>query len=763
MPSTPANTKTNSAQEWASSLTCAAAAILMYESITGLTILLLPFSLFNQFAVLLHTAIGLVSLAPITTYSCRHWQIRRHGSFNHYQLLGYGSILFFAVCALSGIVLTVQALIGIRIDALWDWIHLASGLAFLILLAIHIGILALRGGSESISTRDLQLAKLRFYRRTALGCGALFVMTVLPAVRYPSGESARPFSPDYHWRFGDDRPFAPSLARLDCQNGEDRVVQAVLKELEPSQHKPFLEAFHINEKDRQGFRKRIADSLADINALEAVEPSIQSALDEFTYQIQQRGAVSPDLLAGSESCGTAGCHKQIYQEWLPSAHRYSSLDHLFQRTQEFMAEETSPEQTRYCAGCHDPISLFAGAKNQSNITLSAKGADEGGSCIVCHSIVQTDTQGNADYTLRPPTPYFFEKESHPAARWLSHFLIRAYPRHHVESYSRPLYKSPEYCGACHKQYIDKEVNTDIGRVQGQNQYDSWRKSRWFDEANPRQSLTCRECHMPLQDSQDPSSGDPSDFNRSRSDRKHRSHRFLASNQYIPLYHDLPNAELHTKLTEQWLRGEYDIPEIADRWTNGPAVQIEIAAPSSVKAGAMVPIQVILVNNKAGHDFPTGPLDMIESWLEVKVTSSTGEIAYHAGALDAGNDVLESPVIFKSIGFDRKGDLIDRHNLWDLVGAKYKRSMFPGFTDTVNLEVFCPSIAKKHAAQSPVRSAAFEMILADTVQPGYMTIEAILWYRKANAVFLRRIYGVDTPIRAPITDISRAVSELTIEG
>ena len=73
-----------------------------------------------------------------------------------------------------------------------------------------------------------------------------------------------------------------------------------------------------------------------------------------------------------------------------------------------MVAETSSEHTRYCAGCHDPISLFSGAKDADNVTLSVAGADEGISCAVCHSMVQADVQGNGDYTLAPAPRYSFE-------------------------------------------------------------------------------------------------------------------------------------------------------------------------------------------------------------------------------------------------------------------------------------------------------------------------------------------------------------------
>ena len=72
------------------------------------------------------------------------------------------------------------------------------------------------------------------------------------------------------------------------------------------------------------------------------------------------GAFDPASLSGSESCGTSGCHEQIVREWSVSAHRWSAMDLAFQRIQTEMAKQNGPESTRYCGGCHDPISLFSG-------------------------------------------------------------------------------------------------------------------------------------------------------------------------------------------------------------------------------------------------------------------------------------------------------------------------------------------------------------------------------------------------------------------
>ncbi len=87
-------------------------------------------------------------------------------------------------------------------------------------------------------------------------------------------------------------------------------------------------------------------------------------------------------------------HQEIYDEWKVSAHRYSAMDAGFQKVQSVMGEQNGPESTRYCGGCHDPSSLFAGTKNVFTEDLSSvRGYNEGVSCLVCHSIRETDLKG----------------------------------------------------------------------------------------------------------------------------------------------------------------------------------------------------------------------------------------------------------------------------------------------------------------------------------------------------------------------------------
>ncbi|MFV2070993.1 MAG: multiheme c-type cytochrome, partial [Pirellulales bacterium] len=455
---------------WTYHLSYLTSGLLLFETATGLAIYLLPFSLTTQFSVLVHTVVGLPFLIPLVWYLVRHWLDYRTYAMNHYKATGYVALVAVLFCAVSGLVLTVQAVFGTRISYFWDSVHVVSTFGIIAFTAPHVLLLVVRERRGRRSP-EIRRAVARFGRGTLLTAGAGFLLVALAALLYKPAELNNRFPADYSFKFGEDRPFAPSLARTDSG-----------------------------------------------------------------------GAYDARTLSGSFSCGTSRCHESIAAEWSVSAHRWSSMDAAFQTVQEVMAKQNGPESTRYCGGCHDPISFFSGTKNifADNLT-NLTGYQEGVSCLVCHAVHTTDLKGNANYVLGQVPRYAFELDDGPVAKFVSDFLIRAYPAYHVGSLSKGLFKTPEYCAACHKQFIDAEVN-NVGWVQLQNQYDNWRKSRWNHPGDANRTIECRECHMPLVDSTDPASGDGRDYNRSTNDGKHRSHRFLAANQFMPGLLKLKGAE-----------------------------------------------------------------------------------------------------------------------------------------------------------------------------------------------------------------------------
>jgi len=694
----PAEVRSKTA-EWQRRLLVAVAALLTFETLSGLSIWLLPFSIPNQVAVVLHTAIGLMCVAPYTWYQLRHWRLYRERQLTHVKLTGYLSMVAAILVCISGLVLSYQALFTERISYGWDLVHIVSTFALLASVLPHILSLiyyARRGSADGAV--ELRRAQRQFGRRTLYGTLALGALVGIAAVAYRPVRLNNRLPADYSYVYGPDRPFAPSLARTNTA---------------------------------QAFDAR--------------------------------------SMGGSKTCGEAGCHQQIYEEWSVSAHRYAAMDLGFRAIQTSMGQQNGPESTRYCAGCHDPISLFSGTKNLFRDDLTNPiGRDEGVSCITCHAIHETDVKGNASYVIAQPARYMFElqegKGDGEGPRQLRNFLIRAYPRQHVRSLQHGLFKSPEFCAACHKQFIDKEIN-QVGWVQLQNQYDNWRKSRWNDSTNPQRTIECRECHMPLTRSDDPARGDDRDYNRSPGDGRHRSHRFLAANQFMPLALKLDGAAEHATLTERWLQGRIDVPEIADKWRTGPAVPIELVAPARVKPGEPVDLQVLITNNKVGHDFPTGPLDIIQSWVEVTVRDQNGTVVFESGQRDDKHFINPGSFIFKAEPVDQYGKLIDRHNLWEMVGVRYRRSMFPGQSDRAEFTFNCPATSARPTPASATGGGEIgDQRYAFRSPAGRVTrldVSAKLLYRKVDQFLLNFLFGESSGITAPVTLVSEDSSSIEV--
>ena len=686
------NHATLKAREWQRTLLRTVAGLLVFETISGLAVYFLPFSVPNQILVLFHTVAGIAFVAPFAVYQLRHWRIYRQIRLSHVKLTGYFALAATVALIVSGLVLTVQAIFATRISRAWDFAHIVATFALVGSAVPHIGTLMIRAARMPTTAEGSPIpqASRRFVLGTVFLTACLLAAVAFTAVLYRPPRLDNKLPADYSYAFGPNRPFAPSLART-----------------------------------------------------------------------ASGGAYDARSLAGSASCGTASCHKQIYDEWTTSAHRYSAMDPAFQKVQSVMGEQNGPESTRYCGGCHDPISLFSGAKNIFTKDLTnLVGYKEGVSCVACHAIKETDVKGNAAYVITQPKRYIYELEAGGVPRAISDFLIRSYPRYHVESLQHKLFKSPEFCAACHKQFIDEEINR-VGWVQLQNQYDNWRKSRWNHPGDPTTTIECRECHMPLKASTDPGRGDDRDYNRLPNDGRHRSHRFLGANQFIPAALHLTGADEHTRLTEQWLRGEIEVPEIARKWRTGPAVPIELVAPANVRPGQPVTIQAVLTNNKAGHDFPTGPLDIIQAWVEVTVTDQTGNVVFRTGQRDSANFIAPGSFMLKAEPVDQYGNLIDRHNLWEMVGVRYRRSLFPGFSDRESFSFLCPASIIQTGAPSSKRagdstSSPLDRTVVVPTPASRVTelhVTARLMYRKADQFLLNFLFGEGSGLTAPVTVVS----------
>src|SRR5512133_1221346 len=123
---------------WTGWLARASLAALLFETLTGLAIPLLPFLTEVQWGVLLHTAVGAATLLPIAWYCCRHLADYRTYAPSHITVLGWLGLLGLAVVSATGVVLTVQAVLGVKTSPLWRQVHLIATLVMLTGVAPHL-------------------------------------------------------------------------------------------------------------------------------------------------------------------------------------------------------------------------------------------------------------------------------------------------------------------------------------------------------------------------------------------------------------------------------------------------------------------------------------------------------------------------------------------------------------------------------------------------------------------------------------------------
>ena len=447
------------------------------------------------------------------------------------------------------------------------------------------------------------------------------------------------------------------------------------------------------------------------------------------------GPVAPQTIANSRSCGTAGCHTVIYDEWRASAHRWSQQDEFFQEVRSATTEVQGIQSTEKCGGCHAPVSMLSGYKDP-RLGKDIPGYKEGDSCIVCHAVRRVDERGIGSYVLGIPKPYLCEYSGARAAVLINHFLIRVYPAQHDRDYNLKIARQAESCAPCHKEF--DMVGKYPAPLQVETQYDDWKNNKWNTDPDTAQRLRCQQCHMHYESVARRAQADPYDLKVGLG-LKYRSHRFAAANQDMPLAITSPGAAEQVRAVEKWLKGERLVPEIQKVWPRGPVVPIEIKAPASARPGEMLDLQLALTNKKAGHSFPTGPLNVVRVWIELDVRDQAGKEVFHSGGLDAENHVEAGSYVLRPIAITEGGQSILTPDVWHPKGPNYRPAIPPGKAESFEYRFRVPRALT-----------------------GPLVVNARLRYRKANQFFMDAVYPHQHRA-APITDISSNSAKIVVVG
>jgi tetratricopeptide (TPR) repeat protein len=462
--------------------------------------------------------------------------------------------------------------------------------------------------------------------------------------------------------------------------------------------------------------------------------------------------LNPKAFYTADYCGH--CHKEAYHQWRQSVHSNSFRAPWYLKNVNLLIAEKGVQFSRHCEGCHNPVALFSGDLSQG-MPKKRPFEEEGVTCSTCHSIQSTDATGTGSYVMAIPA-VMVDENGAPITRPVPDAEVLAHLDRHSKAVMRPLYKTAEFCAACHKAAIPASLD-DYKFLRAISLYDEWQGAS-FTKQSPlpfyRKDTvsTCQTCHMP----REPLTGDADD--PGAKDGKLASHRWLGGNTLMPQYYNYP--EQAEKLV-QFLKGgsdgkgvfnvdifalEPDPPtaETPSADSSSPANAKLIAplglTPFNVTPGEALTADVVIQNKGIAHSFIPEQRDFYESWVDFTVKDASGKTLAESGFIRPDGSLDPSAHSFTNRLINTKGELNDLHQIWHNRVLAYNNTIQSGRSQLARYRFRIPKDAK-----------------------GSITISATVRYRRFNQHFID--YGMDQPADKhypmPIVDMASQTRTLTI--
>jgi len=519
-----------------------------------------------------------------------------------------------------------------------------------------------------------------------------------------------------------------------------------------------------------------------------------------------KGLIPSHFFLDSKLCGE--CHKDIYDQWQSSVHRFASFNNQFYRKSiEYMQDVAGTKPTKWCAGCHDHAVFFNGRfEKPIKDQIDTPEAQAGLGCVSCHMITRVDgSMGNGGFTIEYPSLHELAASKNPYLRAIDKFLTYLDPEPHRRTFMKPFMRldASEYCSTCHKVHLDVPVN-DYRWVRGFNDYDNWQASGVSGQGArsfyyPDQPSNCVDCHMPLVPSRDPG----------HHDGKVHSHRFPAANMAVAYVNR--DAE-QMRVTEEFLKSGFisvDIfaaspadgspgqlqmrrrsgfsPEIMSTFAIGEEAEQggevlirevgKVAAPLDqagvrFEPGSDVRVDVVVRTRKIGHFFPGGTVDAFDVWLELTADDADGRRIFWSGMVEDGGrgPVETSAHFYRAYLLDGAGNAINKRNAFQARSVLYVRLIPPGAADVAHFRLKIPATArgpiKLHAKLNYRKFAHFYTQFAYAGTPGEGSVGLDHDNRSFTFLSTNIPKNVSGPIRGEIPDLptvtlAEATSELAI--
>jgi tetratricopeptide (TPR) repeat protein len=431
--------------------------------------------------------------------------------------------------------------------------------------------------------------------------------------------------------------------------------------------------------------------------------------------------VQPGAFPNAKYCGH--CHQEALHQWRQALHSNSFRTPFYRTSVNILIRTKGIEFSRHCDSCHNPIAVLAGGLTQDS-QVDRSFDKDGLTCTTCHSIQSLkSTNGNGGFVMGIPAVMVDEKGNRIPGE-VPYDEIMKYPKRHSMAVMRSIYRTPEFCAACHKANLPDTLN-DYKFIRAFTTYDEWQQSK-FSQRNPltfytADFATCQGCHMKRAANTLP---DPGAKNGTFA-----SHSWPAGNTAVPFYYGFD--EQLRKTTDFLKAGNFlnvdifALQEASDDKVIAPLGSV----PFSLKPNEVVQALVVIQNKNIGHSLIPEVRDLYEAWVEFTAKDAAGKEIYHSGFIKPDGMLDERAHSFTNRPVNVDGGFVDNHKVWTIHSVAYDNSIQAGRSVLVRYQFRLPTDLK-----------------------GPLTITAKVNYRHFRQSFMNNVFGNDHPAY-PVVEIA----------
>lgn len=318
----------------------------------------------------------------------------------------------------------------------------------------------------------------------------------------------------------------------------------------------------------------------------------------------------------------AGCHRDIFDAWSQSMHRFAWDNEFYQPDYLQASRETDGFTDIFCGECHTPTGVRTEQLPPPDGSLMDDTSMQGVSCDYCHTVEEVVETVNVRTVSDPG-----EVKRGPRGD--------GYASYHEVQYSE-IHTSSDFCGACHNVVHPTSGAAVI------DTYDDWLQGPYAE-----QGIRCQDCHMTPGPGVEKNPGKSSPMG---SEREHvATHSFSGGSVF---FHDRAGDDKAAELAKQMLTAAAELETEVTRSDTG------------------IDLLTRIKNVGAGHKIPTGVTYIRKMWLEVTAVNAAGDVLYQSGHTVEGNHVDPDAVLYQLLFKDAEGELTSKS--WKAEDIGYDR-------------------------------------------------------------------------------------------